>query len=92
MILTVGERLIGRGSESLCGLLRSTKHRHVQQPFFPRDGLTVQSLSDAQRQNFPGGRVGSKKGIVIAGNANDVRDYTENRIRIDEKRVGFTVS
>ena len=90
MILTVGKRLIGRSSKSLRGLLRPTEHRHVLQFFFPRDGLTVQSFSDAQRQNFPGGHVGSKKGIVIAGNANDVRYYTENRIRIDEERVGFT--
>jgi len=52
--------------------------------------LAVQFLSDAQRQNFPGGRVGSKEGIVVAGKADDVGYCTENRIRIDEKRVGFT--
>lgn len=90
MILTVGECLVGRGSESLCGLLRPTKHRHVQRAFFPRDGLAVQSLSDAQRQNFLRGHFESKKGIVVAGNANHVGHYTKNRIRIDEKRVSFT--
>jgi len=52
--------------------------------------LTVQSLSDAQRQNFPENRVESKKDIVVADKADDVRYCTENRIHIDEKRVDFT--
>jgi len=52
--------------------------------------LTVQFLSNAQRQNFLKSRVESKKDIIIADKTNDVRYCTENRIRIDEKRVDFT--
>lgn len=90
MILTVGKRLIGRSSKSLRDLLWRTKHRHVLQFFFSKDELTVQSFSNVQRQNFFEDHVESKKDIVIADNANDVKYYTENRIRIDEERVGFT--
>lgn len=91
MILIVDEHLIRQGLECLCGLLQSTKHRYVQQPFFLRDELIVQSFSDAQCQNFLGVYIGSQKGIIVIGNANDVRDYTKNRIRIDKKCVSFIV-
>ena len=54
--------------------------------------MAVQSLSDTQRENSPRCHIKSNEGVIVAGKANDVGYNTEERVRIDEECIGFSIS
>ncbi len=58
---------------------------------FSRNELTVQSLSNAQHQNFLESQIKSKINIIVADKTDNVKYHTEKRICINEEYVDFTI-
>lgn len=90
MILLIEKHCVEWGDKALSSLHKHMKYRHILHLLFPRNWLAVQSILDAQHQNFSSHHVRSKISVIIAGEADDVEYHTENRIGIDEECVHFT--
>ena len=58
----------------------------------PLNRLAIQTRAYSEGEHRSRGNVGEQEGFIVASEGDDVRDYTEDRIIIHKKGVGFPVT